>query len=108
MRSHTLALSALIAILVVVAKAQDLAPRAYLITPLHSNAATFTWSFYSGGLNFNNAIPVTDATGTYSVPVFTFYHSLNFFGRSANVTASLPYGVGNFSGEFQGQTGSVY
>ena len=33
--------------------AQDLAPRAYLITPLHSNAINLTYSFYDGGLEFN-------------------------------------------------------
>src|SRR5215470_2714756 len=51
--------------------------------PLHANAVTLTWSFYDGGLNFNGAIPITGATGTYNVPVFSYYHSLNFFGRSA-------------------------
>src|SRR5215472_1704340 len=57
--------------------AQDLAPRAYVITPVHSNAITLTWGFYSGGLNFSGTIPVT-ATGTYNVPIFTYYHSLSF------------------------------
>ena len=80
-----------------VLRAQDLAPRAYIITPLHSNAVTLTWSFYNGGLNFNGTIPITGATGTYSVPVFSYYHSFSFFGRSANITASLPYAVGTFS-----------
>ena len=28
--------------------AQDLTPRAYLITPTHSNAVTLIWSFYGG------------------------------------------------------------
>jgi len=28
--------------------AQELAPRAYLITPLHADAITLTWSFYMG------------------------------------------------------------
>jgi hypothetical protein len=28
--------------------AQDLAPRAYVITAVHSNAVTITWSFYNG------------------------------------------------------------
>src|SRR5215469_15112069 len=74
---------------------QDLAPRAYVITPVHSNAITLTWGFYDGGLNLSGAIPVT-TSGTYNVPIFSYYHSLDFFGRSANVTASLPYGVGNF------------
>jgi hypothetical protein len=88
--------------------AQDLAPRAYVITPLHSNAVTLTWAFYDGGLNFNGAIPITGATGTYNVPVFTYYHSLNFFGRSANITASLPYAVGTFQGQVLGNQRSLY
>lgn len=88
--------------------AQDLAPRAYLITPLHANAVTLTWSFYDGGLNFNGAVPITGATGTYNVPVFSYYHSLNFFGRSANITASLPYAVGTFSGDVLGKGTSIY
>ncbi|MGO9307283.1 MAG: transporter [Candidatus Korobacteraceae bacterium] len=88
--------------------AQDLAPRAYVITPNHSNAVTLTYSFYDGGLNFNGAIPVTGATGTYSVPVFSYYHAFNFFGRSANVTGSLPYAVGNFSGKLLGVNKSLY
>jgi hypothetical protein len=88
--------------------AQDLAPRAYVITPVHSNAITITWTFYDGGLNFNGTVPITNATGTYQVPIFTYYHSLSFFGRSANITASLPYAVGNFQGEVAAQSRSVY
>ncbi|HZD32338.1 MAG TPA: transporter [Candidatus Angelobacter sp.] len=88
--------------------AQDLAPRAYIITPLHANAVTLTWSYYDGGLNFNGAVPITGATGTYNVPVFSLYHSFSFFGRSANVTASLPYAVGNFSGQVFGAQKSAY
>ena len=88
--------------------AQDLAPRAYIITPLHSNAVTLTWSFYDGGLNFNGTVPITGATGTYNVPVFSYYHSFGFFGRSANITASLPYAVGNFSGSVLGTQRSIY
>jgi hypothetical protein len=48
--------------------AQDLARRAYVITPLHFNAVTLTWSFYDGGLNLNGSVPVT-TTGTYNVPI---------------------------------------
>ena len=88
--------------------AQDLAPRAYVITPLHSNAITLTWSFYDGGLNFNGTVPITGATGTYSVPVGSYYQSFGLFGHSANITASLPYAVGNFSGSVLGNQRSIY
>jgi hypothetical protein len=85
------------------APAQELAPRAYVITPVHSNAVTLTWSFFDGGLNFNGAVPVTGASGRYNVLVFNYYHAFSFFGRSANITASLPYAVGNFSGDVLGR-----
>jgi len=88
--------------------AQDLAPRAYVITPLHSNAITLAWSFYDGSINYNGALPVSDATGTYSVPIVSYYHSFDFFGRSANVVASLPYGVGNFEGTVNGAGDLLY
>lgn len=91
-----------------VAMAQDLAPRAYVITPVHSNAVNLTWSFYDGGLNFNGTLPITGATGTYSVPTVSIFHSFSFFGRSANVTVALPYGVGTFSGQVLGTNQSVY
>lgn len=88
--------------------AQDLAPRAYLITPLHSNAITLTNSFYNGSLLFNGAVPITGATGTYGVSVISYYHSLSFFDRSANLTASLPYAVGTFQGEVIGEHQQIY
>jgi hypothetical protein len=91
-----------------IATAQDLAPRAYIIVPVHSTAANLTWSFYDGGLNFNGTIPITGATGTYSIPSFSLFHTFGFFGRSANITASLPYGVGTFSGDVFGKNKSIY
>jgi hypothetical protein len=88
--------------------AQDLQPRAYLITPLHSNAINLTYSFYTGGLNFNGVVPITGATGTYGVPSISYYHSFGFFGRSANIAAALPYGVGTFQGSVLGTNLQIY
>jgi hypothetical protein len=59
-------------------------------------------------VDFNGTVPIGNATGTYYVPIFSYYHSLNFFGRSANFTGSLPYGVGNFQGTVSGQSRSIY
>lgn len=88
--------------------AQTLAPRAYVITPVSGNAITLSWSFYDGGLNLNGAIPVTDATGTYHVPTLSYYHSFSLFGRSANITGLLPYGVGTFQGSVLGTHQQIY
>jgi hypothetical protein len=88
--------------------AQTLAPRAYVITPVNANAITLSWSFFDGGVNLNGAIPVTGATGTYHVPVISYYHSFSMFGRSANVTGFLPYGVGTFQGSVLGTQQQIY
>ena len=87
---------------------QDLAPRAYLITPIHSNAVTLTNSFFDGSLTFDGTVPITGARARFNVSVFNYSHSLNFFGRSSNVLVSLPYGVGNFRGNVVGAETLAY
>jgi hypothetical protein len=67
-----------------------------------------TYSFYHGSVLFDGAAPITGATGTYSVPIFAYYHSFSFFGRSANLNAALPYAVGNFQGNVAGQPHQLY
>ena len=89
-----------------VLRAQDLAPRAYLITPIHSNAVILTWSFFNGSINFNG-LPIS-ATGTYTVPIFSFYHTIGLFGRSANIVAAVPYAIGNFRGTALGTEQHLY
>lgn len=87
---------------------QDLAPRAYVITPVHSNAIILIYSFYNGNILLDGAVPITDASATIHVPVLSLYHSLSFFGRSANLAVALPYGVGNFQGDVMGTESRVY
>ena len=83
--------------------AQTLAPRAYVITPVDANAITLSWSHLDGGLNIGGAILDPSASGVYNVAALSYYHSFSLFGRSANFTALLPYGVGTFQGSVFGQ-----
>ena len=108
LRSRLLGLTIFVGMFIHSCLAQDLAPRAYLITPLHSNAINLTYSFYNGGLDFNGVIPITGATGTYSVPNLGYYHSFSVFGRSANVAVGLPYGIGTFQGSVLGTNQQIY
>lgn len=91
-----------------ICRPQDLAPRAYLITPIHSNAVTLTYSFFDGSITFDGTVPITGATARFNVSVFNYSHSLSFFGRSANILISLPYGVGNFRGKVVGAETLAY
>jgi hypothetical protein len=78
--------------------AQDLSPRAYVITSINTNAVNLTYSHLQGGLQFDGAAPITGATASINLPLISCYHSMNFFSRSANIVVALPYGVGNLRG----------
>jgi hypothetical protein len=85
-----------------------LTPRAYVITPIHTNAILLTYSFKAGSILFDPTLPITDANGKLSVPVFSVYHTFSFFGRSANIAVNLPYSVGTFRGNVNGTLQEVY
>lgn len=108
-RARTIATALLL--LCVTAKAlhaQSLAPRAYLITPVGSNALTISENYSSGDIEFNNTVPITGASGTSNVFVATYYHGLSFFGRSANITIGLPYAVATFRALVVNQPMEIY
>ena len=107
--SFKLVLSAAIAVCSLrVLTAQDLRPRAYVITPVHWNAVIVGYAFKDGSIFFGSVLPITNASGRYSVPNISYYDSLSFFKRSANFTSTLPYVVGNFKGEVIGNEQKVY
>ena len=81
---------------------QELAPRAYVIVPVNTNAIVLTYAYFNGGLLFDQSIPITNASAQIDVPAISAYHTFNFFGRSASLTGTLPYGVGNFEGQVSG------
>src|SRR5262249_26217608 len=88
--------------------AQSLVPRAYVVGPVDSNAITLQYLLNNGSILFDPALPITDASGKLNTGVFSYYHSLDFFGRSANFVASLPYTEGNFQGTVNGKRGEVH
>src|SRR4051794_25925234 len=80
------------------ARAQDLAPRAYVITPNGSNAVIVSYGFNTGAVLLDPTIPIEDFQGRFSTPILSYYGSFGLLGRSANVVVALPYAVGHFSG----------
>ncbi len=88
--------------------AQDLRPRAYVITPVHWNAVIVSDAFNDGSIFVGSALPITNASGRFSAPALSYYYSFGFFKRSANFTATLPYVIGHFQGEVAGNQQRVY
>jgi hypothetical protein len=81
---------------------QDLSPRAYVIVPVNSTAIVLTYSYFNGGLLFDQSIPITNASAQINASAISAYHTFNFFGRSSSLTGTFPYGVGNFEGQVSG------
>jgi len=91
-----------------VGRAQDLAPRAYLITPTGSNVVILSYSFFDGSVFTDPTLPIQDFKARYHAEVLGYYHAFSFFGRSANVTGSLPYALGNFQAIVAGVENRMY
>ena len=85
-----------------IASAQDLVPRAYLITPTASNAITLSYSWNEGEVNFDPSVPIEDPKGRFHTSVLSYYHSYGLLGRSSNVVVSVPYASGLFEGSLNG------
>ena len=71
--------------------AQELAPRAYLVTPKASNAVTISWSWNTGDVTFDPAVPIVNTKGQFQTQVLSYYRAYGLFGRSSNMVVSLPY-----------------
>jgi hypothetical protein len=85
-----------------IASAQELVPRAYLITPMRSNAITLSHSWNDGEVNFEPSVPIENAKGRFQTSVLSYYHSYGLLGRSSNVVLSVPYASGVFEGSING------
>jgi hypothetical protein len=88
--------------------AQSLVPRAYVIAPVDGNAITFSYSYQFGAVLLDPSIPVTNTGSQLNASFLSYYHSFNLFGRSANVTAILPYADGSLSGTVVGTSETIY
>lgn len=87
---------------------QTLAPRAYLITPVGSNAVTISSSLYHGDVLFDNSVPIIGANGDIGLITPTYYRALSFFGRSANIVVGIPFTAASFQGFVVNQEQSIH
>ena len=58
----------------------------------------FSYVYNSGEILLDPTVPIEDLNAQIHVPILSFYHSFNFFSRSANVAVAMPYGYGHFRG----------
>lgn len=87
---------------------QGLSPRAYVIAPVHSNAVTVTYSLQSGNIVFIQTLPISDTKGQINTSILSYFHTMDFLGRSANLNVSLPYSTGSFQATISGVKKEIY
>jgi hypothetical protein len=97
-RAPRLVLTAALLCAAHLAHAQELNPRAYVITPTGTNVINLGYSHIEGNVDVGGAAPITDAYGSVDLAALGYYHGFAFLGRSANLALGIPYGVGDFSG----------
>src|SRR5262245_49129200 len=89
------------------AAAQDLEPRAYSVSPVGTSFIVFGTAQSRGSVVTDPTLPIEDATAVVNVASVAYFRSMDFFGRSANFTAALPYGWGTAEGRIMGEIGRI-
>lgn len=85
------------------AYAQELEPALYQNAPAGVNVAAFGYSFSTGNVLFDAALPLEDVRARVHVLSLGFVRSLSLFGRAAKVDLQLPVSWSYFEGEVAGE-----
>ena len=85
------------------AGAQELEPGAYTVSPVGINLFNAGYTFNRGDVNFDPALPVTDARARISTLALSLGRAISLAGRSATVLVSLPIVGGHVEGTYLGQ-----
>lgn len=101
-------LAFLLVVAVTPAWGQGLSPRAYVITPIHANAVTFTYGLQDGNIVLDQSLPVSNSHGRVGTELVSYFHTMDFIGHSSNINISLPYSIGHFQGDVSGVQKHLY
>jgi hypothetical protein len=87
-----------------VAHAQDIEPRAYSNAPVGVNFIMVGYAYTKGGLSFDPALPVTNASIETKGVVLTYTRAVDLWGKSGKVDVLVPYTFLSGSADFAGET----
>ena len=92
------------------ATGQELEPRAYSVSPVGTNIIALGFGRSTGDLSFDPTLPIEDGEAGINAGSIGYFRSIDFLGRSANVTVGIPYlwgsAQGKLAGDFQAITRS--
>jgi hypothetical protein len=85
------------------AAAQELAPRAYWPAPKGTKALVFGYQYSTGDVVTDPSVPIAGMDSRTHFIQPTYLHTLDLYGRTANVQFSLPYSWGTSDGFAEGE-----
>jgi hypothetical protein len=81
---------------------QQLEPQAYAVSPVGVNAVVFAYSTMDGDVSFDPTLPIENAKTVLNRFDLGYFRSIDFFGRTASITALIPYTEGDTEGVVSG------
>jgi hypothetical protein len=100
LKVHYLRLAMVAAVLhtTFVARAQELEPRAYSISPRGTNFLILGYTRFTGDVSFDPTLPIEDATSTLHTTALGYVRAIGVAGRSASIALVAPYVWGSVQG----------
>jgi hypothetical protein len=83
-------------------QAQDLDPRAYVWIPVNVTVAVGGIGYSAGGILTDATVPVEDLQAKILSPSLGVVHTFSLLGRTAQVSAAIPYAWGDASATIAG------
>jgi hypothetical protein len=83
-------------------QAQDLDPRAYARIPVNVTVVVAGFGYSSGGVVTDATLPIEDLQAKIGSPSLGVVHSFGLMGRTAQISAALPYAWGDATGTILG------
>jgi hypothetical protein len=81
---------------------QDLDPRAYARIPVNVTVVVAGFGYSTGGIVTDATLPVKDLSAKIGAPSLAVVRSFSLFGKTAQVSAALPYAWGDASATISG------
>ena len=100
--------AAVLLLLCVVARAQDLEPRSFSPAPVGTNFAVVSYGRTSGDVILDPTLPVTDASASFNTAALGYYHSFGLLGRQSSVAVGMPYVLGSGQALLNGVPAHLY
>jgi hypothetical protein len=100
--------AAVLLLLCVVARAQDLEPRSFSPAPVGTNFAVVSYGRTSGDVILDPTLPVTDASASFNTATLGYSHSFGLLGRQTSVAVGMPYVLGSGQALLNGVPAHLY